>query len=177
MVITTQIIVLYIAVVAVCMDLCYQKVDNLFLFIFLILGFIYQIGMHGFCGMVHFFFGIGVPVLCLYMLFLFRMLGAGDIKVLSVLGGWIGPGCIAKCIVISILSGAVLSVLVIFVCGNLKERLQYFKTYFDLVIHTKDILKKDKIIPYYTPGNRMENIHFTVPILMSVVIYAGGLLG
>lgn len=169
--------VLAIAFGAVYMDLRYQKVDNLFLLLFLILGFGYQIWSDGLRGMARFFLGIGVPVLCLYILFVFRMLGAGDIKLLSVLGAWIGPKCISKCILLSFLFGAGLSVLVIFICGNLKARLHYFKTYLNLILHTKDILKKDNIIPYYTPGDRMENIHFTVPILMSIVIYAGGLLG
>ncbi len=42
--------------------------------------------------------GLLVPILILGILFIFRMLGAGDIKLLSVIGSMIGPTKILNCI-------------------------------------------------------------------------------
>ena len=53
--------------------------------------------------------GLLVPILILGILFIFRMLGAGDIKLLSVIGSMIGPTKILNCISYSFLIGAVIS--------------------------------------------------------------------
>ena len=56
----------------------------------------------------------------------------------------------------------------VLVCGNLVERLLYFANYINHVMAMK------KALPYYLPGKRVENIHFTIPILMAVLIHIGG---
>lgn len=170
-------IVILISLVAVCMDLTSEKVDNHFILFGLMLGLGYQIGAYGLRGTIIFLTGIGIPVLFLYLLFFFRMIGSGDIKLLSVLGGFIGPLPIAKCIFLSFLFGAVISVFVVLVCGNLIARLKYFTSYINQLLVEKKMFLTQEILPYYVPGKRMENIHFTVPILMSMVVYTGGLLG
>ncbi len=164
-------IIVLLSVVAVCMDVFRQKVDNQFIVFGWILGLGYQIGAFGLAGVASFFLGAGLAILLLYPLFYFRMLGAGDVKLLSVLGGFIGPLSIIKCILVSFLFGAVISVAVMLICGNLVSRLKYFTNYVNRLIVTK------KVVPYYLPGKRMENIHFTVPILMSILVFTGGLLG
>lgn len=164
-------IVILISLVAVCMDLSHEKVKNQFLAFFWILALGYQIGMYGLRGVVFFLTGAGLPILLLYILFFFRMLGAGDIKLLSVLGGFIGPMFVIKCISVSFLAGAVISVFIILIYGNLVSRLKYFTSYISQLIITKEV------VPYCIPGKRRENIHFTIPILISVLVYIGGLLG
>lgn len=159
------------------MDLIYEKVDNHFILFGLLLGIMYQVVTCGLRGAVLFLVGIGIPVLFLYILFLFRMLGSGDIKLLSMLGGFIGPYSIAKCILVSFLCGAVISVLILMICGNLISRLKYFTNYMNKLLITEKFWLSEELIPYYRRGKRMENIHFTVPILMSMILYAGGLLG
>lgn len=158
------------------MDLAREKVDNHFILFGLLLGFLYQVCTCGLRGFVIFVVGIGIPVLFLYILFFFRMLGSGDIKLFSVLGGFIGPYSIAKCIFVSFICGAVISVIVMLLCGNFISRLKYFTNYMNKLLVTENLWSSEEVIPYYRPGKRMENIHFTVPILMSMVIYAGGLL-
>lgn len=159
------------------MDLARERVDNHFILFGLMLGLGYQAGAYGLRGVILFLTGIGFPILFLYPLFFFRMIGAGDIKLLSVLGGFVGPMAIAQCIFLSFLFGAVLSVVVILVCGNFAARLKYFTSYIKQLLMTKERFVSKEVIPYYIPGKRMENIHFTVPVLMSMVVYTGGILG
>lgn len=168
-------IVIVLSLTAVFMDLAYEKVDNQFILFGLLLGAGYQIWFSGLRGLAVFLAGTGIPFLFLYVLFFFRMIGSGDIKLLSVLGGLIGPVAIAKCILCSFIFGAVISVFVLCVCGNIAERLNYFMNYIRRLLVEKDIILAEGVVPYYVRGKRMENIHFTIPIFMSMVVYAGGL--
>ena len=161
-------LVMGMAFVAVCMDVATEKIANGGILIFGLIGIGYQLSMLGTAGFWRYLSGAVIPVLMLFMLFVFRMLGPGDIKLLSVLGGIMGTAAIVRCIVISFLFGAALSAAFIVACGNLQQRLRYFADYVSYFIHTKEIR------PYYKPGPQIENIHFSIPIFMSVMLYAGG---
>lgn len=159
---------LFIAFCAACMDVATEKVDNRLLICGWILGLGYQLGFGQEQGFLDFLQGALLPIGLLFGLFLFRMLGPGDIKLLSVLGGIMGAKAILFCIFYSFIFGAILSVAFLFACGNLSQRIGYFSNYISTMIQTK------KRIPYYLSGKQPENMHFTVPVLMGVMLYAGG---
>ncbi|MGI6069545.1 MAG: prepilin peptidase [Blautia sp.] len=159
---------LFLAIAAVCMDLVSEKIDNRLILCGWLLGLGYQLGTSQLQGLMEFLAGAVLPVFLLAVLFWFRMLGPGDIKLLSVLGGLLGSQAVLFCIFYSFLFGAILSAAFLVACGNLVQRLNYFSHYIYNYIQTK------KRVPYYLPGSRLENIHFTVPVLMGVMLYAGG---
>lgn len=164
-----QLLVLGIAFLGVCMDLAREKIANAAIVIFILIGLIYQTSIHGLIGIWEYLKGAGVPLLLLFVLFVFRMLGPGDIKLLSVLGGIMGVNAIIKCIAISFIFGAILSIAIIIACGNLTQRIRYFVEYITHTLQTK------KITAYYKSGMAIENFHFSIPIFMSIILYAGGL--
>ena len=125
-------------------------------------------------GSGYFSFGMLFPILALYILFYFHMLGAGDIKLLSAVGGFLGVPAILKCMIVSFLSGAVLSIGIIFVCGNLPQRLTKFFNYFQTYFTKRKYQKKTEPVPYYDGKWGMECIHFSVPVLMGVLLWIGG---
>ena len=55
----------------------------------LILGLVLRIMGEGSAGIVHFLVNISIPVIFLFLLFQMRALGAGDIKLFSVAGGFL----------------------------------------------------------------------------------------
>ena len=122
----------------------------------------------------NFSFGMLFPILALYILFYFHMLGAGDIKLLSAVGGFLGVPAILKCMIVSFLSGAVLSIGIILVCGNLPQRLTKFFNYFQTYFTKRKYQKKTEPVPYYDGKWGMECIHFSVPVLMGVLLWIGG---
>ena len=69
------------------MDLLQEKVDNRLICLGFGSGLILNIFSSGYTGILHFFSGAFFPLLCLLPLFYFRMIGGGDIKLLSALGG------------------------------------------------------------------------------------------
>lgn len=159
---------LFMAFGAACMDIYQEKVDNRFLIGGWLLGIGFQLGAYHGRGIFSFLAGAALPVILLWILFLFRMLGPGDIKLISVLGGIMGPEAILFCMFYSFMFGAILALAFVIACGNILQRISYFSSYISLFLQTK------KRIPYYFTGDQPENIHFTVPVLMGVMLYAGG---
>lgn len=157
-----------IAFGAAFLDVLTEKVDNRYILCGWILGLGFQLGYGQEQGFWNFLGGAILPVVMLFGLFWFRMLGPGDIKLFSVLGGLMGTEAILYCMFYSFLFGAILSLAFLIACGNAAQRILYFSNYISTMIQTK------KKIPYYLPGKQLENIHFTVPVLMGVMLYAGG---
>ena len=141
---------------AALMDIQRAKVDNGWLLFCVLVSLFTRIWKMDVSSLGSWICGLLVPILILGILFIFRMLGAGDIKLLSVIGSMIGPTKILNCISYSFLIGAVISAALYL--------LHYISVYF----------KTGKREPYYKSGMPLENFHFTVPIFLSALLYAGG---
>lgn len=150
-------------------DLCWQKVPNIWILFGWIWGLSYQYGVRGWSGTVYFLAGAAVPIVCLFLLFHFRMLGPGDIKLLSVLGGLLGSQAAVRLVFISFFFGGVLSLGLLIDSGTLLFRFRHFAD------HLRMYIKDRRPRPYYRTGDQAENIHFTLPILLGVFLYVGGI--
>lgn len=157
------------ALLAMVMDLKTETIPNEGICLFWGTGLAYRIARDGWAGAAGWFWGAVLPVLLLAALFLPRMIGAGDIKLLSALGGMMGSAAVVKCIGISFFCGAVLGAAILIDTGTLFLRLRHFADYFRTFIKTKTV------VPYYQRGERLENIHFSVPVLMAVMLHMGGI--
>ena len=158
-----------IAGTAMTMDFRTAKVDNGWILFSMFVGFVLCIRERGISGIRFFLMGSGAP-LFLAFLFVFGMLGAGDIKLFCALGSVMGFSEILKCICISFMIGSCISLAILISEHNFCERIRYFMSYLENTVKNKQILsygKKDVSLP--------ENFHFTVPIFLSVLLYAGGI--
>ena len=154
--------------IAMCMDFLMERVVNGFIVVFFLTGFFWQMGANGIAGTLSGGLGLLLPCVLLFPLFYFRMLGAGDIKLFSGLGIFLGVTAVFKLILCSLFLGGLLSFAFLISCGNLRERISYFIHYFYQYFVT------GQSRPYIRKGKQVENFHFTVPILLSVMLYAGG---
>ena len=80
---------LAILIIAVVTDLRETRISNRLITSGLILGLAFRIVGAGVAGVVHFLVNISIPVILLFLLFQMRALGAGDIKLFSVAGGFL----------------------------------------------------------------------------------------
>ena len=167
--IADQMLLLTIAGVAVIMDLYKMRVKNSWILCSLLAGAGTCLWQKGFAGLIKFVPGMLMPLVVLGWLFYFRMLGPGDIKIFCALGGIMGPAKILWCIWFSFLCGAGISLAVLFCCGGIWQRMAYLAAYL------MEYLRTGSTKPYYRRESTLENIHFTVPIFMSVMLYTGGL--
>lgn len=163
-----QFLMVAVAVGGVYMDLKEERVDNSWICLGWMWGSLWQLWFFGVRGMWVWVAGFLIPLLLLYPLFYLRMLGAADLKLLSALGGFLGPHGIICCVGYSFCAGAVLALAILVVRRSLVERLHYFFQYI------QSSSQMGELRPYGRPGRRPENLHFTVPILAGVLFWIGG---
>ncbi len=114
----------------------------------------------GYQGIFNWLQGVLLPIFLLWILFYYRMLGAGDIKLFSVIGGMYGSRIIINTIILAFFAGGVLSVIRLFLTGGFKYRLQYLAVFISNQKNQKTMKK------YYEKDRdgREPVIHFTVAI-------------
>lgn len=165
-----SVMLLSAAMVAAGMDLRFGKVKNWWIVFLLSSGLAYQLKMEGWMGFSVFFCGAALPLLLLFPLFRFRMMGAGDVKLFMALGGLMGGSRILTCMAASFFLGGILSLFILLFWGNLFSRLRYFTDYIQLCVNT------GKIHPYRKESMETAYFHFTIPILMAVLLCVGGVI-
>ena len=141
---------------AMIMDLKWEKVCNFWNYgswITVLLGRGILEGGSGWLGGLA---GTAVVIIVLFPLFLGKMLGTGDIKVFAVLGSAMGAKSVCYCIAFSFLLGALISLPIL------------------LFTYLRRVLETRTFSAYLVPGSRPENIHFTIPIFISVVLFCAG---
>lgn len=143
------------------------RIPNKMILVGLLTGFCVQTVENGILGILWFLGGAGLPVLLGAVLYYFRMTGGGDIKLLSMAGGFLGIRRAAVCIMVSLLAGAVFSILLIWKERNLIKRFRYFFAY---VAERKETGKWKPYLDEPEDGR----IHFSLAVLAAVLCYAGG---
>lgn len=128
----------------------------------------YQLFNKGWYGFVWWGMGILVPFILLFILYLFHMIGAGDIKLFSAVGGFLGIYQVIQVIILAFFIGAVMSIIQMIRFRNFGYRMQYLANY----IHT--LVREKKITPYFNLNvvDRGAVIPFTMAIAISVFIVA-----
>ena len=150
---------------AVVTDLRSFRISNCLIVIGFILGLIFQIFTYGVRGAGVFFLNVSIPMILFYLLFLIRVLGAGDVKLFSMIGGIWGVQILCKTIVISFLAGAAMSLCKLLYQRNLISRLLVFREYAYQVLHTGKLSE----YPQEVQG-KDHVIHFSIAILIGYPI-------
>lgn len=77
---------------AVVADFREARISNRLIASGLIWGLAFRVIGEGSAGIVHYLVNVSIPVILLFLLFQMRALGAGDIKLFSVAGGFLSTG-------------------------------------------------------------------------------------
>ncbi|MCI5873337.1 MAG: prepilin peptidase [Clostridiales bacterium] len=135
-----------IFVSAVVTDFRERRISNRLMALGLVIGLILRILGEGGIGIVHFLVNISIPVILLFLLFQLRALGAGDIKLFSVVGGFLELRQLFAVMIVAFIAASVIGL------GK-------------LLYHRLSAKKKD--------GNRTL-IHFSLAILIGYVVVVWG---
>lgn len=155
---------------AVLYDLSSGRIPNSMILAGLGMGLIYQTVWLGPAGILVYLGGVLLPLLLLGTLYYFRMIGAGDIKLLCVAGGFVGPAACFSCIVCSILLGGVISLILTLYYRNLLQRFLYFFEYMGEYTRTKTWCS------YLQNTDSQARFCFSVPVFLSILCYIGGII-
>ena len=159
---------LHLAGAAVYFDVRYQRIPNGLIITGLLLGLVYQISHYRLAGLAAYGAGVLLPVAVLGFLFYFRMMGAGDIKLFSVIGGFLGPVDGLLCIVYTFLFGSVIAVVLLFKRRIFFKRILYFQTYLSKYFQT------NRWSPYMQQEDREGRFYFSIPVFLGLLCYLGG---
>ncbi|MGN1174990.1 MAG: prepilin peptidase [Roseburia sp.] len=151
--------------VAVWMDVQKGKISNRLIVFGIGLGLMFQITTYGVYGVFLFLRNISFPVILFYLLFLMHALGAGDIKLFSMIGSFLSLKGLCHCIGYAFFTGAVWSLLRLLHKKKLKKNLMAFGCYIKGVISGKQITR------YGENREEQEVICFSIPILCGYLCY------
>lgn len=156
---------LLLLLIAVFTDICTGKVRNRLICLGISTGIFFQIWEFGMIGL--FWSGIQIffPVIVLFLLFLMHALGAGDIKLFSMIGSIWNLKLLCYCMIFSFLTGAVFSLLKLLYQKNLISRILYFCRYVKISLETRCI----GIYERQSDG-KQNTICFTIAILIGFCI-------
>ncbi|MGN0140937.1 MAG: prepilin peptidase [Roseburia sp.] len=132
--------------VAVVTDCQSGKISNRLIALGLATGLMFRILGEGYIGIVHFLVNTSVPVILLFILFQMRALGAGDIKLFSVIGSFVTIRQLCYVVAASFIVGAVIGA----------GKLAYQKLFLRICRGKKTI------------------IHFSIPILIGYLFIVWG---
>ncbi len=116
-------------VLAVIMDMKSYRINNHLIIFGLVFGSLFHFGEYGWTSISLWLFGILLPVLFLFPLFLIKALGAGDIKLFSVIGCFYGITYVYKSVMAAFIIAAFLSLIYLIRNKQVFLRLHHLVSY------------------------------------------------
>lgn len=147
------------------MDIRTWRVSNRLIICGLLAGLFFKVWTYQAEGIVIFIVQVSVPIILLYLLFLMRALGAGDIKLFSVISSIWNLKITFITMAAAFFAAAVLSLGKLIYQKNLLARFRVFGSYLYQVMIMGEIAK----YPRESDG-KQNIIHFSVAILIGFFI-------
>lgn len=158
-------VVLYtILVVAVVQDFMYTKISNRLILVGLILSLTFGIILGGVSRIPYILLNISFPVVVLYLLYLFGVLGAGDIKLFSVIGGFTNFTMLTHCMLAAFFAGGLIALIKMLWNRNLKFSLLKGQLFLRAALKGNVVSYRD------TMAEKRNLMHFSLAIFLGYVL-------
>lgn len=146
-------------------DIRSGKVANRLIAMGLLAGAVFQAAEHQAWGVYYFLRNVSVPIILFYLLFQMRVLGAGDIKLFSMIGSILTIGELYQCMACSFLVAGAGAAALLATDRNRWIRLRY------AIQYLFEALRFGIKRPYEPPGGAGKLFFpFAVPILFGTAI-------
>lgn len=155
---------------AVLLDLQKGRIPNGIIVTGILWGGAWQLFGNGVMGILLFLGGVFLPILLFGAVYYFRMMGAGDIKLMCVIGSFLGPSDCFSCITAAILFGGMISLVLVLRRHNFSQRLICLSDYID------QYSRERKWSPYLAQVKESARFCFSVPLLLGTLCYIGGII-
>jgi prepilin peptidase CpaA len=163
----SDLVLLGFLILAVIQDFYSMKISNRLIFVGIVSGLAIHIWGYGWSGIGTVLWNISFPVIVLYLFYLVRAVGAGDIKLLSVVGSFFNFKELVLCIAASFLIGALFSLLKLLYSGRLLPGIREGMGYLcSLASGEHAVYEKDT-----ADGSNV--IHFSLAILIGAALAKG----
>lgn len=155
-----------IVVVAVLQDLQSMKISNRLILTGLVLSLMFGILLGRTSQILYILGNIFFPVIVLYLLYLLGVLGAGDIKLFSVIGGFTQFHTLVDCMLFAFMAAALISVAKLLYNRNLTYSLTQAMLYIQGLL-------QGNVFSYRRVREDRNLMHFSVAILIGLWIARG----
>ncbi len=159
------VIISALLLLALASDLINYKIKNSITYSFMLAGLTANFAIEGSKGMIFSLQGIMLPAAALIVLYIMRLVGAGDIKLLSAVGAVMGAGFVVDAMLYSFICGGIIALLLILIRRNGIERFKYLFSYIKSCIISMELLQ-------YTDFKDMQStgkFHFSIAIASGTV--------
>lgn len=155
------------------MDFKYEKVPNLLI----VSGFgcgIFVRVLQGNLWESDAFLGLLLPVLLLWPLFVIRAMGAGDVKLMSMMGFCMGVRNVLTAVAVAVAFAALMGLMQTLRAGGIWARLRYLWEYLRLL--AVNVRLGNTALPDYHRENARggERVHFAVALFVGGIVTMGG---
>ena len=155
---------LVILVAAVVQDFMYMKISNRLILMGILFSLAFGLTMGGPKQIICMLVNLSFPVIVLYLFYLLGVLGAGDIKLFSIIGGFTNFKLLTGCMFYSFVAAAVIAVGKMLYNRNL--RISVFKA----GIFFRSIPREGLVSYHREWAERRNLMHFSVPILIGYMV-------
>lgn len=160
----SDIVLLLLLIIAVVLDIKCYKISNRLILIGYFLALAIRCAQNGLFQIIYVLVNISIPVIVLYLLYQMRMIGAGDVKLFSMIGSFVNLKEVMVCIVFSFAIGAVFALVKLLYTRNMAKRLWKGGEFFWGRLMGR---KQTYDWIYGKQGNVM---HFSIAILLGAVV-------
>lgn len=122
-------------------DLRTYKIKNSITYSFMLVGLTVNLARGGLEGLMFSLQGIILPVACLFILYVMKVVGAGDVKLLSSVGAVMGAGFALYATICSFICGGFIASGIILTRHNGAERFKYLIKYVKSCFLTMELLQ------------------------------------
>lgn len=159
----SDLVLLGILLLAVILDFRSMRISNRLIFIGLMLAMAIQIRENGLSHVFYVLGNISFPVIVLYLFYLTGAIGAGDVKLFSVVGGFFHFQELVLCMAASFVLGAVFSLAKMLHSGTFVSGIQSGMRYI------RGLTKGERTAYGRDCRNGTNLIHFSPAILLGAV--------
>lgn len=162
------IIILMLLLLALVSDLRIYSIKNYITYSFMLIGLALNFAMEGFRGLAFSLQGIIIPALCLFILYIMRIVGAGDVKLLCAIGAVMGGVFTLYAAICSFICGGFIASGLMLARKNASERFNHLFLYLTSCFLTM------KILQYTDFGNSEDGgkFHFSIAIASGTIAAA-----
>lgn len=152
-----------IVVVAVIQDLQSMKISNRLIVTGLVLSLVFGVLLGQTSQILYILGNIFFPVIVLYLLYLIGVLGAGDIKLFSVVGGFTNFQTLVKCMLVAFVAAALISVVRLLHDRSLWSSLARAAAYIRCLL-------QGNLRTYREVREESNQMHFSIAILIGLMV-------
>ncbi|MEN8261899.1 MAG: A24 family peptidase [Nitrospirota bacterium] len=154
-----------ILIIAVVNDLRFQKIPNILTFPAMVVAIAYNSWFSGLEGFLFSIEGIGLGMAVFIAFHLFGGMGAGDVKLMGAVGGFLGPKGVFIAFIFTAFTGGIYSLIILAYHGHLRGTLKRYGTMFKSYILTRKIV-------YVSASNKESKLRlcYGVPIAMGTLL-------